>query len=382
MRIQPPVNPAKELARLDALRRAKLGTLYGKFWVAPGVRSPSEFNDEGLWDPLPPKKPPESVRFASEEERLKKAVGAELTVPRRLQTIASPSQMAATASAYRKPPQSTSENSSVESPFELLPRAEASALHPRDRMVLVTLLKLGNRFAVKGSPNQIFPSALTVAVELGIPTITVRRSIRRMNQKLKLLHLVHHENWIDEHGEIRRPRTYQVDEEKLPPPRMTLREHRARRFRTRQQQKSRHSSTAPEPAAPASTPTPQAAAPVPVAPSKSAYHVPNATEHAARFEEVRRGGDAHRSTERKLRQLRASDGKRLVAKILQLHKGSDSYESAEGFQVQYPPGHPSIRPPMSMKNALIAACLEFGLPHDPAKEYAEQCGLKFDEPSP
>jgi hypothetical protein len=91
-----------------------------------------------------------------------------------------------------------------------------------------------------------------------------------MSQKLKVLHLVHHENWIDENGEIRRPRTYQVDEEKLPP-RMTLREYRKRRFT-----KSRHSShvqsiapssppLAPEPAAPASTPTPQAAAPVPVA---------------------------------------------------------------------------------------------------------------------
>lgn len=93
-------NPDKLLAKLDAYRREKLGTLYGKFWVAPGVRWPSEFNADGAWKPLPPKKPAESVRFACEEERLKKASGAELAIPRRFERVASPLSMAATAPAY------------------------------------------------------------------------------------------------------------------------------------------------------------------------------------------------------------------------------------------------------------------------------------------
>jgi hypothetical protein len=87
------------LSQLDAYRRAKLGPLYGKFWVAPGMRSPSEFNAQGLWDPLPPKKPLESVRLA-QEERLKKAVGAEFQFRADSNGVTSSSQMAATQTAY------------------------------------------------------------------------------------------------------------------------------------------------------------------------------------------------------------------------------------------------------------------------------------------
>ena len=141
---------------------------------------------------------------------------------------------------------------------------------------------------------------------------------------------------------------------------------------------SRHSSRTPEPAAPASNPTPQAAAPVPVAPTESPYRVPNVTEHAARFEEARRGGDPHRSTQRKFRQLRTSDGKAVVAKILQLQKGVDGYKSAEGFWVKYPPGHPQIQAPQSPDSALIAACGELRLPLDASQHYAERCGIKFE----
>lgn len=397
MLIQPPANPTKELARLDAMRRAKLGKLYGKFWVAPGVRWPSEFNEQGLWEPLPPKKPAESVRFAHEEERLKKAIGAEFDFRAVSNGVTDSPNMAATAPAYRKPPQSTSENSSAALPFSLLKKAKSSALHPRRRSVLVAMLELGNQFATLDSPNQLYMATLTIAVELGLPYITVRRAIDALEQKDHVLKIVYPENvcgpcWDEvehKHHQFRRTRTYQVDEEKLVP-RMSIREHRARRFgeiannkRKAQHSVSRFPTTAPEPAAPASNPTPQAAAPVPVAPTESAYRVPQAAEHATRFEEVRRGGDgAHRSPQRKFRQLRASDGKAVVAKILQLQKGIDGYKSAEGFWVKYPPGHPEIQPPMSMNDALIKACRELRLPLEPSKDYAEGCGLRFDEPGP
>src|SRR5208282_1309365 len=94
--------------------------------------------------------------------------------------------------------------------------ARASALHPRERSVLVAMLEEGNRFAKRETSNQIFTAALTVADAVGYPTITVRRSIARLKAQ-GVLHLVYHENWIDERGKVRRPRTYQVNEEKLEP---------------------------------------------------------------------------------------------------------------------------------------------------------------------
>jgi hypothetical protein len=176
----------------------------------------------------------------------------------------------ATQLEYRKQPQPASGNS-TDSPFHLLARAEASNLHPRKRNVLVTMLQF-NRFAKLDSENEIYAATLTVAVALGLPYITVRRAIDGL-EKDGVLVLRYPENYPVPKGrgyEFRRPRTYQVNEEKLTP-RMTVDEHRHRRFgEIRDRHKSRHSRRTTRPSPPAqeaanAAPPAANAAPVPVA---------------------------------------------------------------------------------------------------------------------
>lgn len=99
--------------QLELYRREKLGPLYGRFFVAPGVRWPSEFSEDGVWQPLPPKKPGESIHLASEGAWLKKAIGAEVEFRAGVNRVTGPSSMAATASAY---PNSDARNSEKEVP--------------------------------------------------------------------------------------------------------------------------------------------------------------------------------------------------------------------------------------------------------------------------
>lgn len=358
------VHPDKLLKDLDATRRAKLGSLYGKFWVAPGVRWPSEFNEQGVWDPLPPKKPAESVRFACEEERLKKASGSGFAVPCRFERV-EPFDMAATALDYRKSPQSTSGNRAADSPFGLLEKAKASALHPREREVLVTMLEEGNRFASEGSTNHIYAATLTIAVSSGYTSITVRRSIDRL-EKAEVLKLIHPENWAIRSGQgykLIRPRTYQVNEEKLVP-RLTLREHRKRRFgELSRRQQSRHSSPRPSP------PT-QDAASVATSPLKPADAAPVAGSPAPT---ITRGED-------RVFKLRM----KVMEKWGELKRGCDKIVGLDGLAIRIGPGHPEYFPPMSPENAWIAALLFFQISEREAREKLKLSYGTFEdaEPSP
>jgi hypothetical protein len=109
-------NPAQLLRKIDAHWKAKLGRLYGKYFVAPGVRWPSEFNGDGVWDPLPPKKPAASVRFVCEEEWLKTVNGAEFEFRAAPTIVTGPSLMAATAQVSHN---SDGQNSEKEHPLLL-----------------------------------------------------------------------------------------------------------------------------------------------------------------------------------------------------------------------------------------------------------------------
>src|ERR1019366_8337820 len=177
MLIQPPPNPQKELAALDAYRRAKLGKLYGKFWVAPGVRWPSEFNEQGLWEPLPPKKPAESVRFAREEERLKKVIGAESLVPRRLEACQEPPAMlGSTASQYLNSDSSASEKW----PRDLVPWFQSCDLPDHLRATVLTMLGRDRH------GTQLWMCITRLAVELRVCRRTAQRRVRRLTE-LKVL---------------------------------------------------------------------------------------------------------------------------------------------------------------------------------------------------
>jgi hypothetical protein len=200
------LHPEKVWPAIQARRNA-LGPM--DVWAAPPV----------------PKKPAQAVRLWTENTNARRAVGSSGAQQR---FSANHSRaMSTVASTYRKPSRSTSGNS-LESPHELVPLAEGCDLHLRDRSVLVAMLE-SNAFALMGSRNFLFPSTQTVAVILGLPYITVRRAINRLEAKGVLV-LVHGSNWIEpETGKLCRPCTYQVNPEKLQP-RMTLAEHRRCRF--------------------------------------------------------------------------------------------------------------------------------------------------------
>lgn len=137
--------------------------------------------------------------------------------------------MTSTAQAYRSPDGSESAKS-----LSLVERAEASTLHPRDRVVLVFMLKEFNAFAVVGSRNELYASQKTVAQGVGLSYPTVRRRIDRMQSKGVLVE-VYGSNKVVRTSrgyELRRPATYQVDESKLEP-RETVKEYVERRNRQR-----------------------------------------------------------------------------------------------------------------------------------------------------
>jgi len=221
-----------------------LGVHPEKVW--PAICARREARGGPWYVGAPPKKPAQSVQLWCE-----KTNGVEgcifHTVSQRFSANRRES-MSATASTYRKPPRSTSENP-LGSPHQLVPRAEASDLHPRDRIVLLAMLQ-SNAFAVIGSRNFLYPSTQTVAVILGLPYITVRRAINRLEAR-GVLHLERGSNWIDpESGRLCRPCTYQVNPDKLQP-RLTLAEHRRMRFGRRKGAKPVPISPSPQTPAPA-----------------------------------------------------------------------------------------------------------------------------------
>jgi hypothetical protein len=343
MRIQPPANPAKDLAALDALRRAKLGPLYGKFWVAPGVRSPSEFNEQGLWEPLPPKKPAESVRSAREEERLKKASGAEWEVPRRFESIASRSEMAATAAAYRNSEGSTSGKRSTFFTRESLQSLfENCDLRPHHANMIAAMWRAAGK--PQGQEILLFAAVDGYRIEARY------RSRRAVQYNLRALEAIGVIELAKGANTIRRPATYRLRTDALGK-RQTYAD--AKNARKRPHSIS-HSSPAPA-QEPAAQPTPvTAAAPV--------------------REEGHRSSARHLGT-RKFQRIREARAE-LVAKIAELMKGCHgAVRTNDGASLWVDEDSPLYRPPMSRENAFISACMSLQLTEREGREL-----LKFEEP--
>lgn len=218
------LHPEKVWPAIEARRKALWGS--GEVSVAATV----------------PKKPPQSVKLWAEKTNAARATnsrGAMLVDSQRL-TISVPMAAPSINAGYRKPAQPTSGKIPLESPHELVPLVAGSSLHPRHRIVLLSMLEC-NAFAVVESRNYLYPATLTVAVRLGLPYITVRRAIDRM-QKDGVLELAFGANHIFENGDLRRPCTYQVNPDKLCR-RMTLAEHRRMRFGRRSRRKEEKTST-------------------------------------------------------------------------------------------------------------------------------------------
>ena len=219
-------NPAQLLKKIDAQWKAKLGPLYGKFFVAPGVRWPSEFTEDGVWQSLPPKKPAESVRFAREEFSLKKAVGAELEF-RADSNVLATLPMAATASAYRNSDSlqsgkkrdflSRQDISEMLDGADLSRAAEAVIIKREGRQKghrnyrrrhLVAALKGIWRAASSpyGNNGEIlcYASIEGYAIEAGVSERALRYNLREL-ERIGILQLVYAANTI------RRPATYRLN---------------------------------------------------------------------------------------------------------------------------------------------------------------------------
>lgn len=92
------------------------------------------------------------------------------------------------------------------------------------------------------------------------------------------------------------------------------------------------------------------------------------------------GYDSCRTTDRKRKELTSREGRELVAKLLELQKGHTRHTELDGYSFDLEPDDHRYRAPLSKEDALRVACLTLQFRLEPAKEYAEQCGWKFDEP--
>ena len=252
------LHPDKVWPAIVARRKAQLGAAYERFYPPSpaSVCSPV----------LPPKKPVQSVRLTGERER--QVVGIDQNCEAQAEGIASspkklngpglirsqaaakdekPPNMASSAQSYRNSDASTSRKS----PFTLVARVRASGLHPRRRVVLLAMLEEFNAFAVVGSSNELYPSQRTVAVAVGLPYITVRRAIDRMVAEEVLVQKIGSNMPVKKGNgdwELRRPATYQVNEEKLAL-RETVKEYSHRRYVKKTAQSVTSEAPTPAPAA-------------------------------------------------------------------------------------------------------------------------------------
>jgi hypothetical protein len=156
---------------------------------------------------------------------------------------------------------------------------------------------------------------------------------------------------------IRRPATYRLDV------------HALRRYCRRGPQSIASLPSSPPAQEPAvsSTPIAATAAPVPVA--VPAPELPR---------------ESHRSSSRKTRQLTSREGAKLVQKMVELMRGCEGHTEVGGYYVDYlrDPENPDprYRAPMTRDKALIAACMQFCIPEDSAREALKLAGWKLEDP--
>jgi hypothetical protein len=349
------------LQQLDDYRRAKLGSLYGKFWVAPGVRWPNEFNAEGVWEPLPPKKPAESVRFACEEERLKKASGMGFAVPRRFEHVGNPMASVATASDYRN----SDSSARGKWPRDLRPWFEACDLPDHLIRTMLVLLR------PKRSGLQLHTSKVRLAIELGVCRRTAQRRVKRLKDLKVLVEIGEANKYFKNRPHDFRPSfTYQANPDAVAP-RPTWQDfekmrptHRRLKVKSATQHHRRvvaiSSPPVQEAASAATSPFPRPADAAPVA-----------------------GSPAPRKTlGRAPRRLTSREGPALVAKMAELMRGYTRHKQLDGYAFNLEPDDPRYRAPLSQAKALIAACMTLGITEDDAREHLKLCCWQFEEAEP
>jgi hypothetical protein len=319
------------------------------------VRWPSEFNDDGVWEPLPPKKPAESVRFAREEERLKKVVGAELQFRADSSSVTSPFSMAATAQAYLNSDGSTSgkvDSFSTRQSLENL--FENCDLRPHHVNMIAAMWRAAGR--PQGKEILLFAAVEGYRIEARY------KSRRAVQYNLRALEQIGVIELAKGANTIRRPATYRLRTDALGK-RQTYAD--VKNQRKAPQPISQSPSQSSPQAQDAAVPQPRTAPAAPVTPAES----------AGRFLDAKRG--THRTTERQLRQLSSRDAAKLIAKIAELMRGNTRHRQLDGYSFNLQPDDSRYRAPLSQEKALISACMTLGIPHEAAEEHLKLCHWKF-----
>jgi hypothetical protein len=332
--------PDTSLKKLDAYWKAKLGKLYGRFFVAPGVRWPSEFTEDGVWDPLPPKKPAGSVRFA-EVERLKKAIGAEWEFRAGPNSVTGPSSMAATASAYLSPDELKSAKSAPPELPPLVRRIDGSRLPPN-------LAWTARCFVVASQQGPVFyASTFAVSIESRRSYRTVQRHFDEL-ERLEVLKKKHEANTFVPGYGMRRTASYTLHENAgrylMPSEDYAQWRERNRRNAPNRKHPQRDSAQHKRETSPP--------APTPIAPPVEPAPKP----------------------------MGRRDTAKLVALVVGLKHGStDFIEPLGGLKVRLYPGDPRYRAPVDEATALQEACDRFNISVEAAKRSIQFHGFRLSK---
>jgi hypothetical protein len=257
--------------------------------------------------------------------------------------------MASHATAYDSTGELKSAKFGPPLPSPLVRRIDASRLPGRLARTLRCMV-----IASQQGPD-LWASTFAVSIEAAVSYRTVQRHIDELERR-RVLKKKHDANSFVGKS-IRRTATYTLhgEAEKQLEPRQSYVEWKAC---NRRQAPSRFR---PRQVAHSSQPSPtsqEAPAPRPVAPP----------------------ADAHRSTERPLRRLTPREGPKLVSEMRRLMRGITKV-SGEGFPLpssakhawDMEPSDPRYRAPMSQENALVAACMNLGIPYESAVEHLKLC---------
>lgn len=391
------LHPEKVWAAIVARRKAVCGAAFSLWFGQGGDR---------LEDVSVPKKPPRSERFEWEEwQRLKKAIGAELVIPRRLERVDITAMATSTAPAYRNSDDGKSSKKSADQWRREIEQLIDSADFSRETEAVVVKkvdgikqkvrckrtyhrrhlnTRLKDIWRASTSPYPMnstkgeilcYAAVETYAEEARVSPRTLRNALRELDnydferkapapQKLGVLVLVSKAN------SARRPTTYALKLSRLeelarrqaPTPPTPIR---------RPQRASHNSDYFPPPA--------QAAAASPAQPSHTAapVHVASPQRSHARINEPAPGSRA----EKRVLDLR----REVLARWDELKRGRTRHvEAVGGYGYDLSPDDPRYVAPMSPENAWTAALMFCSVTEREARERLKLSFGKLEdlEPSP
>lgn len=288
--------------------------------------------------------------------------------------------MATASTAYRNSESGNNAKNALPSPFTRVAQVRASRLPERHKTLIVHMLaknRFGDELWLSTESLQVMIGRICFRRKSGCDTLGRRlgsceQVSRRTVQKWiddaapedgsgPLRKVIDENSWVG-HGKARRFRrsaTYELNPAKLVPAK-SWDEWHAEKIAAKPAPRRigpQRSSSPPAQQAATRTPQPPTAASVPVIPVE------------------------HRDMGRRFRRLTSREGAKLVQKMVELMRGYTRHRGIDGYAFDLDPGDSRYRAPMSQDHALIAACMQFCIPEESAREALKLAGWKFEERS-